>query len=98
MPLGPVAQLAIQALPMAFVGWLGIWLFVRSAGGTGAFRGFGGPFTFLFIWGITVFANFETRGKASPVLDTLCFTLLALGVLTTIVHALMKFFRRSHRH
>ena len=93
---GPLLQLGIDAIPISVAGWLGIWLLVWSVERAESSRSFGGPFTFIIIWGITVFANYETQGRASPVLQTLYFSLLASGSIAAFVHAVVEFFRKQH--
>ena len=38
------------------------------------------------IWALATFANCKTLGRASPVINTVCVSLLILGLLATLVH------------
>ena len=96
--LGPLLQPGIDAIPFSVAGWLGIWLLVWSVERAESSRSFGGPVTFMVIWGVTVFANYETQGRASPILETLYFSLLALGMLAALVHAAVRIFKRPNYH
>jgi hypothetical protein len=95
---GSLFQLQLDAIPISVAGWLGICLLVWSVERGESSRVFGGPFTFMIIWGVTVFANYETQGRASPILETLYFSLLALGMLVTLVCAAIRILKRPHYH
>ena len=93
---GPLLQIGIDAFPISTAGWLGIWLLVWSVERAEPSRNFGGPLTFIFIWGVTVFATYQSQGRASPVLQTLYFSILALGLIAAFVHSLSAIFGNQH--
>ena len=94
---GPLVKIAIEAIPISVAGWLGVCLLSRSVERVEWCRSFGGPYTLLVVWGLTVVANFQTNGRSTPVIHTLYFTLLALGLLATVICAAVGIFRRPHQ-
>jgi len=61
----------------------------------GKMRRFGGPYTFLVVWGVAVFVNSKTLGMTTPIISTFYFSLLALGLLASVVRVAVEKRRRS---
>jgi hypothetical protein len=96
---GPLVRIVIDAIPISIVGWIGIWLLSCSVERVEWYRSFGGPYTLLVVWGLAIVADFQTNGRSVPVIHTFYFALLALGLLATVVYAIVGIFRRlHHRH
>ncbi len=86
---GPLIKVAIESLPGSLVGWLGVWLLLRSVEIAKLCRGLGGPYAFLAVWGFAVFASIASSGRAAPAIDAFYYSLLALGVLATLINRII---------
>jgi hypothetical protein len=91
-------QLAVEDLFISFVGWLGLWLLIRSVGIAKGCTAFGGPYAFLAVWGLAVLVNFNTRGNASSAFHALYFSLLALGCFVWLIATIARTFTHSSGH
>ena len=95
--LATVSRFGVEVLPESIMGWLGVRLLAWSAGKAERYVRFGGPCTFVAIWGLAVFATCKTVGRASPVINTICVSLLILGLLASLVRAAAEMRKRHSR-
>ena len=95
--LATVSRFGVEVLPVSIMGWLGVRLLAWSAGKAERYVRFGGPCTFVAIWGLAVFATCKTLGRASPVIHTVCVSLLILGLLASLVRAAAEMRKRHSR-
>jgi hypothetical protein len=88
--LAAVGHSGVEVLIVSIIGWLGIRLLAWSAGQAGTRVGVAGPCTLVAIWAFAIFANSKTLGRASPVINTVCMSLLILGLLASLVRAAVE--------
>ena len=95
--LPAIPRCGMEALPVSIMGWLGVRLLAWSAGNAEKYVRFGGPCTFLVICGLAVFASCETLGRSWPAINTVCLSLLILGLLASLVRATAAIRKKSSR-
>ncbi len=83
--LAAVGGFGVDVLIVSIMGWLGVRLLAWSTEQTEKHVRFGGPCTLVAIWALAIFANCKTLGRASPVINTVCVSLLILGLLASLV-------------
>jgi hypothetical protein len=95
--LPTIPRCGVEILPVSIMGWLGIRLLAWSAGNAEGHVRFGGPCTFLVIFGLAAFASCETLGRSLPALNTICLSLLILGLLASLARAVAEIRKKTSR-
>ncbi len=94
--IGSLAVFARQALPISLVAWLAIQLLYQSVRQDGGLF-FEGLYTFLAVLSLITIVNYSTNGRASPAISAFTFWLLAIGVLVSLLRAVVWLFSPKRR-